>query len=74
MRLTKRKRVQEVRRALENLPGRRHTAVVLHRYENLSHRQIAEITGWSPSAVESLLVRAYAQLRTRLAHLICPAG
>ena len=67
-------RVREVRRALENLPERQRTAVVLHRYENLSHRQIAEITGWSPSAVESLLVRAYARLRQKLAHLICPAS
>jgi RNA polymerase sigma-70 factor, ECF subfamily len=67
-------RIRQIRQALDELPERQHTAVILHRYANLSHRQIAEITGWSPSAVESLLVRAYARLRVKLAHLVCPAG
>jgi RNA polymerase sigma-70 factor, ECF subfamily len=67
-------RIRQIRQALDELPERQHTAVILHRYANLSHRQISEITGWSPSAVESLLVRAYARLRVRLAHLVCPVG
>jgi len=58
-----------VRQAVGDLPDRQRTAVVLHRYDGLSHREIAEITGWSESAVESLLVRGYAGLRDALADM-----
>ena len=60
-------RAERVRDALAALPARQRTAVVLHRYQELSHAQIAEATGWSQSAIESLLVRAYANLRKALA-------
>jgi RNA polymerase sigma-70 factor (ECF subfamily) len=60
-------RLWRIRRAVDALPERQRAALVLHRYQDLSHEQIAEVTGWSRSAVESLLVRAYARLRTRLA-------
>lgn len=55
-----------VRKAVGRLPERQRTAVVLHRYEGLSHAEIGEVTGWSRSAVESLLVRAYENLRESL--------
>jgi len=61
--------VRRVREALDSLPERQRMAVILHRYEGESHREIAEVTGWSESAVESLLVRAYANLRRTLADL-----
>ena len=67
--LEARERVLRVQRAVEALPERQRMAVVLHRYEGLSHREVAEVTGWSVSAVESLLVRAYASLRKSLADL-----
>lgn len=60
---------RRVRRAVDALPERQRTAVVLHRYEGLAHERIAEVTGWSRSAVESLIVRAYATLRKSLADL-----
>ena len=60
-------RVKLVRRAVDALPERQRTAVILHRYQDLSHQEIAQATGWSESAVESLLVRAYASLRQALA-------
>ena len=60
---------QLVRDAVNGLPERQRLTLVLHRYEGLSHRQIAEITGWSGSAVESLLVRAYANLREKLSKM-----
>jgi RNA polymerase sigma-70 factor (ECF subfamily) len=66
----RRETVLAVRRAIDALPDRQRTALILHRYENLTHDRIAEITGWSRSAVESLLVRAYARLRTTLADLL----
>ena len=60
---------QLVRAAVNGLPERQRVALVLHRYEGLSHGQIAEVTGWTSSAVESLLVRAYANLREKLSKM-----
>jgi RNA polymerase sigma-70 factor (ECF subfamily) len=58
--------VQAVRAAIEALADNQREALILHRYGELSHREIAEIMGKSESAVESYLVRAYANLRTSL--------
>lgn len=55
-----------VQREVQALPERQRIAVLLHRFEGLSHEQIATATGWGSGAVESLLVRAYEQLRQRL--------
>ena len=60
-------RAEMVRRAVQDLPARQRTVLVLHRYERLSYAEVAEVTGWTESAVESLLVRAYAHLRKSLA-------
>ncbi len=62
-----------VRRAIAVLPERQRLAVVLHRFEGKTMREVAEVTGWTESAVESCLVRAYRQLRRDLASL-APAG
>ena len=59
-----------VRRAVLALPDRQRLAVVLHRFEGHSMREVAGVTGWSESAVESCLVRAYRQLRRDLAALV----
>lgn len=56
-----------VRTAVQQLPDRQRMALVLHRYDGLSHTEISQVTGWSESAIESLLVRAYASLREKLA-------
>ena len=56
-------RSEIIRQAAGGLPVRQRTMLVLHRYHNLSRRQIAYVTCCSISAVESLLVRAYANLR-----------
>ncbi|MEN6426008.1 MAG: sigma-70 family RNA polymerase sigma factor [Phycisphaerales bacterium] len=56
-----------VQKAIAQLSDRQRRVVVLHRYEGLSHVEISEVTGWSKSAVESLLVRAYENLRKNLA-------
>jgi RNA polymerase sigma-70 factor, ECF subfamily len=59
--------VQRVQQAIGALPERQRMVLLLHRFEGLSHREVASATGWSESAVESLLVRAYSALRDRLA-------
>jgi RNA polymerase sigma-70 factor (ECF subfamily) len=58
--------VKSVKTAVNELPERQRIAVILHRYDGLSHAEIAEVTGWTKSAVESLLVRAYTNLREKL--------
>ena len=58
--------VELVKTAVNELPERQRLAVILHRYDGLSHGEISEVTGWTQSAVESLLVRAYANLREKL--------
>ncbi|MCP4590902.1 MAG: sigma-70 family RNA polymerase sigma factor [bacterium] len=62
-------RARQVRRAVAALPERQRVALVLHRFSELPLREIAEVTDWSESAVESLLVRAYAALRKSLKDL-----
>ena len=58
---------QAVRKAVDRLDERERIAVILHRFEGLSHSHIAEIMESTQSAVESLLVRAYRKLRQELA-------
>lgn len=60
---------QRVKAAIETLPERQRTALILFRYQNQSYKQIAAATGWSESAVESLIIRAYATLREQLKDL-----
>lgn len=62
-------RAERVRMAVAALPARQRLAVVLHRFDGLSHREIAEACGWTESAVESCLVRAYERLRKLLSDL-----
>ena len=59
-----------IRQAVEVLPGNQRAAVVLHKYQEVDHRQISRILGVSESAVKSLLFRAYETLRERLEPLL----
>lgn len=68
-RLEARERAQRVRLAVSKLPQAQQTALLLHRFEDQPIKQIARVMGKSESAVESLLVRAYARLRELLADL-----
>jgi RNA polymerase sigma-70 factor (ECF subfamily) len=65
----RRERQQRIRQAVAELPDRQRLALVLHRFQGLGHKEIAAATGWSTSAVESCLVRAYGRLRELLADL-----
>ncbi len=62
-------RLDEVRGAIEALPGKQRAAVVMHKYDELEYAQIAKTLGCSESAVKSLLFRAYETLRGRLSHM-----
>lgn len=58
---------RQVQAALAGLPERQRQALVLRRYHELSQREIAEALGTTEGAVESLLIRAMAGMRHRLA-------
>lgn len=67
--LETRDRIARVRQAVAGLPDRQRLVVILHRYQGLTHDEIADATGWSQSAVESCLVRAYENLRKSLSDM-----
>ncbi len=59
-----------IREAVEALPEKQRTAVILHKYQEVDYRQIGKILNLSDSAVKSLLFRAYETLRCRLEPLL----
>lgn len=61
-------RAEALRHALERLPERQRTAIVLRHFEEASNPEIAETIGTSVEAVESLLARG----RRKLAALLAP--
>jgi RNA polymerase sigma-70 factor (ECF subfamily) len=48
------------------LPSGQRTAFILHKYEELSYKEIAEVMGTSLSSVESLMHRAKMNLQKSL--------
>jgi RNA polymerase sigma-70 factor, ECF subfamily len=67
--LVERDRAKAIWQAVEALPEKQRTAVLLHKYQDLGYDEIARILGCSESALKSLLFRAYETLRARLAPL-----
>jgi len=55
-----------IAKALDKLPDSQRIAFVLHKYEDLSYKDIAGVMGTSLSSVESLIHRARVNLQTRL--------
>ena len=53
--------------AIEKLPARQRSAIVLTYSEGMSNAQVAEVLDTSVSAVETLLVRGKQNLRRALA-------
>ncbi|HYO83766.1 MAG TPA: sigma-70 family RNA polymerase sigma factor [Bryobacteraceae bacterium] len=68
-RLLREAQLAEIRRAIDDLPGKQKAAVLMHKYQEMEYTQIAAVLGCSESAVKSLLFRAYESLRARLAHM-----
>jgi RNA polymerase sigma-70 factor (ECF subfamily) len=68
--LIRRDRAEQIRRAVEALPEKQRAAVILHKYQDVDYRQIAQVLKVSESAVKSLLFRAYESLRVRLEPLL----
>ena len=57
-RLQAQERLEIVQHALNKLNHAQRTAVILHRFEELSYKEIASVMGASVSSVESLIFRA----------------
>jgi RNA polymerase sigma-70 factor (ECF subfamily) len=61
-----------VRAAVEQLSEDQRLAMMLHRFEHMSYRQIADIMDKSEAAVKSLLARARVVLRDILEPFVDP--
>ena len=55
-----------VRNAVEELSEGQRTAVILHKFEEMSYEEIGEIMGLGTVAVKSLLSRARSKLKESL--------
>ncbi|PSH04577.1 MAG: RNA polymerase subunit sigma-24 [Acidobacteria bacterium] len=64
--ILRRERLRAIRKQVDALPERQRVAVMMHKYQELDYRQIAEILHLSESATKSLLFRAYEALRQSL--------
>ena len=63
-------RLKTIRLTIEALPERQRMAVMMHKYQELDYRQIAEVLHLSESATKSLLFRAYESLRQSLKEFV----
>ena len=61
-----RERLAAIRQHVMALPERQRVAVLMHKYQGLDYRSIAEVLKLSEAATKSLLFRAYETLRERL--------
>jgi RNA polymerase sigma-70 factor (ECF subfamily) len=68
--MLRRERMAAIRRRVQALPERQRTAVIMHKYQQMDYRQIADILKLSESATKSLLFRAYETLRTQLKEFV----
>jgi RNA polymerase sigma-70 factor, ECF subfamily len=65
-----RERLNAIRQKVEALPERQKMAVLMHKYQQMDYRQIADVLKLSESATKSLLFRAYETLRTELREFV----
>jgi RNA polymerase sigma-70 factor, ECF subfamily len=68
--ILRRERLTAIRQKVEALPERQKMAVLMHKYQQMDYRQIADVLKLSESATKSLLFRAYETLRTQLKEFI----
>jgi RNA polymerase sigma-70 factor (ECF subfamily) len=68
--IVRRERVAAIRQRVQALPERQRIAVVMHKYQQMEYRQIADVLRLSESATKSLLFRAYETLREQLKEFV----
>jgi RNA polymerase sigma-70 factor (ECF subfamily) len=68
--MLRRERMLAIRSKVEALPERQRLAVIMHKYQQMDYKQIAEVLKLSESATKSLLFRAYETLRDQLKEFV----
>jgi RNA polymerase sigma-70 factor, ECF subfamily len=68
--LVRRERLAAIRSKVEALPERQRMAVIMHKYQQMDYKQIADVLKLSESATKSLLFRAYESLREQLKEFV----
>jgi RNA polymerase sigma-70 factor (ECF subfamily) len=68
--ILRRERLAAIKAKVEALPERQRMAVLMHKYQQMDYKQIAEVLKLSESATKSLLFRAYETLRTELREFV----
>jgi RNA polymerase sigma-70 factor, ECF subfamily len=68
--MVRRERMAAIRGKVEGLPERQRLAVIMHKYQQMDYKQIADVLKLSESATKSLLFRAYESLREQLKEFI----
>ena len=68
--MLKRERLAAIRSKVNALPERQRMAVIMHKYQQMDYRQIADVLKLSESATKSLLFRAYETLREQLKEFV----
>jgi len=68
--ILRRERMAAIRAKVQGLPERQRTAVLMHKYQQMDYKQIAEVLKLSESATKSLLFRAYETLREQLKEFV----
>ena len=68
--LVRRERMLAIRAKVEALPERQKLAVIMHKYQQMDYKQIADVLKLSESATKSLLFRAYETLREQLKQFV----
>jgi RNA polymerase sigma-70 factor (ECF subfamily) len=68
--IIRQERMKAIRAKVQALPERQRMAVVMHKYQQMDYRQIADVLKLSESATKSLLFRAYETLRGQLAEFV----
>jgi RNA polymerase sigma-70 factor (ECF subfamily) len=68
--ILRRERLTAIKQKVEALPERQKVAVLMHKYQGMDYRHIAEVLKLSESATKSLLFRAYETLREQLKEFV----
>jgi RNA polymerase sigma-70 factor (ECF subfamily) len=68
--MVRQERMMAIRSKVEALPEQQRLAVIMHKYQQMDYKQIAEVLKKSESATKSLLFRAYETLREQLKEFV----
>jgi len=68
--MVRKERMMAIRAKVEALPEQQKMAVIMHKYQQMDYKQIADVLKKSESATKSLLFRAYETLREQLKEFV----